>query len=150
MTDDTDRADIKVEISTDRARIDLAYCYGFIASSYWSGGRTRGEFDRSVEMSFPVGAFCDGQQVGFARVVSDQIAIAYVADVFVDPDFRRRGIAARMLDALHTHPELRRVKRWVLATDDMQPLYRQHGYEDLDDLMMMRVDENAQKRDPLR
>ncbi|HAY50145.1 MAG TPA: N-acetyltransferase, partial [Thalassospira sp.] len=79
-----------------------------------------------------------------------QIAIAYVADVFVDPDFRRRGIAARMLDALHTHPELRRVKRWVLATDDMQPLYRQHGYEDLDDLMMMRVDENAQKRDPLR
>lgn len=139
-----------IEISTDRTRIDLSYCYAFIAASYWSGGRTRGEFDRSVEMSFPVGAYCDGKQVGFARVVSDQIAIAYVADVFVDPGYRRRGIAAKMLDALHTHPELQRVKRWMLATHDMQPLYRQHGYEDLSDLMMMRVDEDAQKRGPLR
>jgi GNAT superfamily N-acetyltransferase len=139
-----------IEISTDRTRIDLLYCYAFIAASYWSGGRTRGEFDRSVEMSFPVGAYCDGKQVGFARVVSDQIAIAYVADVFVDPQYRRRGIAARMLEALHTHPELQRVKRWMLATHDMQPVYRRHGYEELNDLVMMRVDEEAQKRDPLR
>jgi GNAT superfamily N-acetyltransferase len=142
--------DKTIEISLDRSRIDLEYCYDFIAASYWSAGRTRGEFDRSVEMSFPVGAYCDGRQVGFARVVSDQIAIAYVADVFVDPDYRRMGIAAKMLDALHAHPELRRVKRWLLATADMQPLYRQHGYADLDDMMMMRLDEDARSRDPLR
>jgi len=142
--------DKTIEISLDRSRIDLAYCYDFIAASYWSGGRTRGEFDRSVEMSFPVGVYCDGRQVGFARVVSDQIAIAYVADVFVDPEYRRMGIAAKMLDALHAHPELQRVKRWLLATADMQPLYRQHGYADLDDMMMMRLDEDARNRDPLR
>ena len=141
---------ITVEISTERDRLDLAYCYDFIANSYWSAGRTRGEFDRSVELSFPVGAYCDGRQVGFARVVSDQIAIAYVADVFVDPEFRRLGIAAKLIDALHDHPELQRVKRWMLATHDMQPLYRQHGYADLDDKIMMRLDEYAQKRPPLR
>ena len=139
-----------VEISTDRNRLDLSYCYDFIANSYWSAGRTRGEFDRSVELSFPVGAYCDGRQVGFARVVSDQIAIAYVADVFVDPDFRRLGIASKLIDGLHAHPDLARVKRWMLATHDMQPLYRLHGYDDLNDLMMMRVDDQAQKRDPLR
>jgi GNAT superfamily N-acetyltransferase len=142
--------DKTIEISLDRSRVDLDYCYDFIAASYWAAGRTRGEFDRSVEMSFPVGAYCDGRQVGFARVVSDQIAIAYVADVFVDPDYRRMGIAAKMLDALHAHPELRRVKRWLLATADMQPLYRQHGYAELDDMMMMRVDDTARNRDPLR
>ncbi|MBS8275407.1 N-acetyltransferase [Thalassospira tepidiphila] len=142
--------DKTIEISMDRARLDLDYCYDFIAESYWSGGRTRGEFDRSVEMSFPVGAYCDGRQIGFARVVSDQIAIAYVADVFVDPEYRRMGIAAKMLDALHAHRELQRVKRWLLATADMQALYRLHGYADLDDMMMMRLDMDAQKRDPLR
>ena len=142
--------DKTIEISMDRARLDLDYCYDFIAASYWSGGRTRGEFDRSVEMSFPVGAYCDGRQIGFARVVSDQIAIAYVADVFVDPEYRRMGIAAKMLDALHAHRELQRVKRWLLATADMQALYRLHGYADLDDMMMMRLDMDAQKRDPLR
>ena len=139
-----------IEISLDRSWIDLAYCYDFIAASYWGNGRTRGEFDRSVEMSFPVGAYCDGRQVGFARVVSDQIAIAYVADVFVDPAFRRMGIAAKMLDALHSHPELQRVNRWILATADMQPLYRQHGYVDLDDKVMMRLDNTARSRNPLR
>ena len=142
--------DKTIEISMDRARLDLDYCYDFIAASYWSGGRTRGEFDRSVEMSFPVGAYCDGRQIGFARVVSDQIAIAYVADVFVDPEYRRMGIATKMLDALHAHRELQRVKRWLLATADMQALYRLHGYADLDDMMMMRLDMDAQKRDPLR
>lgn len=144
-----DRGDKVIEISADRARLDLDYCYDFIAQSYWAGGRTRGEFDRSVEMSFPIGAYCDGRQVGFARVVSDQIAIAYVADVFVDPAYRRLGIAANMLDALHALPDLGRVKRWLLATHDMQPLYRQHGYTDLDDVMMMRLNEDARNRDPL-
>ena len=142
--------DKTIEISMDRARLDLDYCYDFIAASYWSGGRTRGEFDRSVEMSFPVGAYCDGRQVGFARVVSDQIAISYVAEVFVAPEYRRMGIASMMLDALHAHRELQRVKRWLLATADMQALYRLHGYADLDDMMMMRLDMDAQKRDPLR
>lgn len=142
--------DSGVEISTDRSRLDFTYCYDVIANSYWGGGRTRGEFDKSVEMSVPVGAYCDGKQVGFARAVSDLIAIAYVADVFVDPAYRRRGIAAKMLNALHGHPDLQRVKRWLLATHDMQPLYRQHGYEDLDDVMMMRVDEAAPTRKPPR
>ncbi|OSQ50407.1 GNAT family N-acetyltransferase [Thalassospira alkalitolerans] len=139
-----------IDISCDRDRIDLAYCYDFVANSYWSRGRTRGEFDRSVDMSIPVGAYCDGRQVGFARVVTDFIAIAYVADVFVDPDYRRRGIAARMLSALHSHPDIARVKRWMLATHDMQPLYRQHGYRDLDDVIMMRLDDAASDCDPLR
>jgi len=45
---------------------------------------------------------------------------------------------------------LQRVKRWLLATADMQALYRLHGYADLDDMMMMRLDMDAQNRDPLR
>ena len=142
--------DKDVEISTDRSRLNLAYCYDVIANSYWGGGRTRGEFDKSVEMSVPVGAYCDGKQVGFARAASDFIAIAYVADVFVDPDYRRCGIGAKMIEALHGHADLQRVKRWLLATHDMQPLYRQHGYADLDDVMMMRVDDTALTRKPRR
>ncbi|OSQ28240.1 GNAT family N-acetyltransferase [Thalassospira sp. MCCC 1A03138] len=139
----------EIEISCDRGRLDLGYCYDFIANSYWSRGRSRGEFDRSVEMSVPVGAYCDGRQVGFARVVTDFIAIAYIADVFVDPDYRRRGIASMMLDALHGHPDIARVKRWMLATHDMQPVYRQHGYEDLNETIMMRLDAESDDREPL-
>lgn len=139
----------EIEISCDRARLDLAYCYDVIANSYWSRGRSRGEFDRSVEMSVPVSAYCDGRQVGFARVVTDFIAIAYIADVFVDPDYRRRGIASMMLDALHGHPDIARVKRWMLATHDMQPVYRQHGYEDLNETIMMRLDAESDDREPL-
>ncbi|MFH1806050.1 MAG: GNAT family N-acetyltransferase [Pseudomonadota bacterium] len=138
-----------IDISCDRDRVDLDYCYDCISNSYWSMGRSRREFEKSVAMSLPVGAFCDGRQVGFARVVTDYIAIAYVADVFVDAQYRRRGIASQMINALHDHPDMQRVRRWLLATRDMQPLYRQHGYADLGGLLMMRLEEDAPNRPPL-
>ncbi|OSQ37041.1 GNAT family N-acetyltransferase [Thalassospira mesophila] len=132
-----------VEISTDRGRIDMDYCYDFIARSYWAMNRSRAEFEKSLEKSLCVGAFCDGCQVGFARVVTDHISIAYVADVFVDDAYRRRGIALMLITALHDHPDMRRVKRWMLATRDMQPVYRRLGYVEIDDMMMMRLNPGA-------
>lgn len=139
-----------IEITCDRHRVDLDYCYGFIKDSYWAMNRSRGEFETSVEKSVCASAFCDGRQVGFARVVSDNISVAYIADVFVDEAYRRRGIAVKLVSALHDHPDMRRVRRWLLATRDMHPVYRKLGYVALDDKVMMRLDENAATRPPLR
>lgn len=140
----------QIDISCDQNRIDLDYCYGFIGQSYWSMNRSRAEFEKSVEKSLCAGAYCAGQQVGFARVVTDHISIAYIADVFVDEAFRRRGIAAELLNALHDHADMRRVKRWMLATRDMHAVYRTLGYREIDDLMMMRINEDAAMHPPLK
>ena len=47
-----------------------------------------------------VGAWAGDQLVGFARAVSDGFFRAYVEDVMVHPDHRRRGVAAAMLERL--------------------------------------------------
>lgn len=140
----------QVEISCDRSQVDLDYCFGFIGQSYWSMNRSRAEFEKSVEKSVCASAFCDGRQVGFARVVTDHISIAYVADVFVDDAYRRRGIAARLVNALHEHADMARVKRWMLATRDMHAVYRKLGYCEIDDMMMMRINEDAAMHPPLK
>ncbi|AUG54849.1 GNAT family N-acetyltransferase [Thalassospira marina] len=139
-----------VEITCERDRVDIDYCYGFIGAAYWAMNRSRGEFENAVAKSLCASAFCDGRQVGFARAVTDNIAVAYVADVFVDENYRRRGIALQLVSALHDHPEMNRVRRWLLATRDMQPIYRKLGYVELDDMMMMRIAEDAVNHPPLR
>ena len=139
-----------IEITCAQDRVDIDYCYGFIGQSYWAMNRTRGEFENAVQKSLCASAFCDGRQVGFARVVTDSVAVGYVADVFVDEHYRRRGIALKLVAALHDHPDMQRVRRWLLATRDMQPVYRKLGYVELDDTLMMRINAGAPTHSPLR
>jgi hypothetical protein len=61
------------EISTDPARINLDVIHGFLQSAYWCYGIPRRALERSIDHSLPFGLFGpDGEQVGFARVISDR------------------------------------------------------------------------------
>jgi len=68
------------------------------------------------------------EQVGFARVISDYATFAYLADVFVLPAHRGNGVARRMVEGLQAHPELQGLRRWILFTKDMQPVYAKLGW----------------------
>ena len=74
------------------------------------------------------GVYAPEGQVGFARVVSDRTTFAYLADVFVLPAHRGRGLSKRLMTAVTAHPELQGLRRWMLATADAHGLYRQHGF----------------------
>jgi N-acetylglutamate synthase-like GNAT family acetyltransferase len=119
------------EISTDRSRLDVGLIYDFLRSSYWAQGIPRSVVERSIQHSLCFGAFLDGRQVGFARVVTDFAAIAYVADVFVVPEHRGRGIAKLLVRAILEHPELQGLRRFLLATRDAHRLYAQLGFQPL-------------------
>ena len=75
------------EISTDPARLDVDVIHGFLQTSYWAAQRRRAVVERAVRNSLCFGAYSGGQQVGFARVVSDRAVFAYIMDVFVLPPF---------------------------------------------------------------
>jgi hypothetical protein len=70
-------------ISTERERLDLDVIHGFLVRSYWAEGRSRERVARSIERSLPFGLYHREAQVGFARVVTDDVVIAFLADVFV-------------------------------------------------------------------
>jgi predicted N-acetyltransferase YhbS len=108
------------ELDDDRSRVDIDEVHRFLSTeAYWAIGRSRETVERLVRDSARViGAYgADGSQAGFARVVTDAQAIAYLADVYVHPDHRGRGLGAALVrEAVVDGPHAN--VRWVLHTND--------------------------------
>lgn len=135
-------------LSTDPERLDLALIHGFLAESYWAKGIPREMVARSIANSLCFGIYSDGQQVAFARVISDFATYAYVADVFVLVPFRGRGLGKWMMESILQHPGLQRLRRWSLVTQDAHGLYAQFGFTALPrpERYMERYDEDVYQR----
>jgi GNAT superfamily N-acetyltransferase len=133
-------------ISTDRGRLDLAVIHGFLSRSYWASARSRERVALSIEQSWPFGLYHGDAQIGFARVVTDQVVLAFLADVFVLEAYRGRGLGRWLVEVVTGLPELRRVRRWLLGTRDAHGLYRQVGFtEPRAGLLMERADPDSDR-----
>ena len=119
----------ELRISTDFADIDFDVVHGFLsADAYWCPGIPRAVVERAAANSLCFSAWLDGRQVGFARVVSDRATFGYLADVFVLPAHRGQGISKALMAAVMAHPDLQKLRRFMLATADAHGLYAQHGF----------------------
>lgn len=117
-------------ISTDRSRLDLDVIHAFLSEeAYWSPGVSREVVERSIESSLNFGLYRGSEQVGFARVVTDRATFAWLADVFVLPEHRGARLGEWLVRTAVAHPELRRLRRWILATADAHELYARFGFE---------------------
>ena len=117
------------ELDDDRGRIDVDVVFRYLSGeSYCAAGRTRDVVERAIEGSARVvGLYHDGEQVGFARAVSDGVAMAYLADVFVLPEWQGRGLGTELVREVvdggpHAH------LKWLLHTRDAQAVYTRLGF----------------------
>lgn len=115
-------------VSDDPARLQLDVIHGFLTTSYWSPGVTRETVARAIAHSLPLGLYEGERQVGFARAITDRTTFAYLADVFVLPEWRGRGLSKFLLECMILHPDLQGLRRWVLRTRDAHGLYEQFGF----------------------
>lgn len=119
-------------ISTDDALLDIGIVHDFIANqSYWGQGRQIETVQRALDNSLNFGLYTSGQQIGFARVVTDFATFAWVADVFILEQHRGHGLSKWLMETILAHPELQQFRRWVLATKDAHDLYRKFGFNEL-------------------
>lgn len=118
-----------IQLDDDKARIDLAEVHRFLAEeAYWAKGRPRETVERLVrEASRVVGLYDGDRQIGFCRAFSDGLALAYLADVYVLPEYRGRGLGEELVREMVENGPLAHVK-WILHTEDMHPLYRKFGF----------------------
>jgi GNAT superfamily N-acetyltransferase len=77
------------------------------------------------------GIYLGGEQVGFARVITDKATFAYLADVYVLEAHRGQGLSRRLVEQIQAHPELQGLRRFLLATADAHGLYAQFGFKPL-------------------
>lgn len=115
-------------ITDSRDDLDIEVIHRFLRESYWAGGIPRAVVERSIANSLCFGLFLHGRQIGFARAITDHATFAYLADVFVLPDFRRRGLAAWLVTCIVGHPDLQGLRRIMLATADAHSLYLACGF----------------------
>jgi GNAT superfamily N-acetyltransferase len=117
------------ELDDDPARIDVDAVHRYLSEqSYWAAGRSREAVDQLVRHAARVvGLYQGGEQVGFARAVSDGVAVAYLADVYVLPAHRGQGLGVELVREMVERGPYARV-RWLLHTSDAHGLYARLGF----------------------
>ncbi|MGH8028570.1 MAG: GNAT family N-acetyltransferase [Arenimonas sp.] len=122
-----------MRISTDPADIDFAVVHGYLADeSYWCRGVPAATLRKAIEHSLCFSAFDDeGNQIGFARVVTDRATFAYLCDVFVLASARGAGVGKALVETVVAHADLQGLRRIALATRDAHALYARYGFAPL-------------------
>lgn len=115
-------------ISTDKAKIDLDAVHRFLAESYWAEGIPMETIRKAVDNSLCFAIYHKQKLIGFARVISDFATFAYLADVFVLPEERGKGLSKWLMKVIVEYPRLQGLRRFTLATRDAHNLYAQFGF----------------------
>ena len=138
-------------VSTDISKLDVNIIHKYLSEeSYWAKGIPKDVVEKAIRNSICFGLYHNAEQIGFARVVTDKATFAYVADVFVLPAHRGKGLSKWLMQTIQAHPELQNLRRWILTTKDAHSLYEQCGWtrvpEDYMYRFMMRQDADVYKK----
>ncbi|MBD2702733.1 GNAT family N-acetyltransferase [Spirosoma sp. BT702] len=121
-------------ISTDKAKLNLDVIHRFLSQeAYWSLNIPIDIVKRAIENAVCFGVYKGDEQVGFARVVTDFATFGYLADVFILPEHRGKGLSKQLMAFIMTYPPLQGLRRIMLVTKDAHGLYTQFGFKPVDE-----------------
>jgi GNAT superfamily N-acetyltransferase len=119
-------------ISSKTKDMDATVIHGYISRSYWAKNIPLPTMKKAIQNSLCFGVFTDsGNQIAFARMVTDSATFAYLADVFVLEEHRGKGISKWIMKNIIEHPNLQGIRRMALATSDAHGLYKEFGFKAL-------------------
>jgi GNAT superfamily N-acetyltransferase len=119
-------------IDINDERIDTDLVHRFLShESYWAKDRTLIEVNKSIENSLNFGVYKKDAMVGFARIVTDYVSFAYLADVFIVKEERGKGLGKNLINYILDYPSIKNTKRWMLGTMDAHELYRPYGFSEM-------------------
>jgi GNAT superfamily N-acetyltransferase len=133
-----------IEFSADPERLDRDRIHAWLAEeSYWAVGRPRATQDAAIDASWNFGVYDTdtGEQLAYARVVTDGVTFAWLCDVFVASEARGRGVGVALVEGVVAMLEPLGLTRIMLATGDAHGLYEKFGFRPLErpDDMMARL-----------
>ncbi|PWS29063.1 GNAT family N-acetyltransferase [Pedobacter yonginense] len=96
--------------------------------SYWAKNIPLETVKRSIENALCFGIYKGGEQVGFARWITDKATFAWLCDVYIEEEYRGLGLSKKLMALMIFHPDLQGLRRYQLATLDAHGLYEQFGF----------------------
>lgn len=124
-------------ISDDQTLIQPERVLDMLSKSYWAADRDIDTIRKSIKNSLCFGVYREGEQVGFARCVTDYATIYWLADVIIDERYRGIGLGKELVSAIHAHESIKDLSG-ILATRDAHGLYERHGFVIVDEKRYMR------------
>ncbi len=126
---------MEIHISTDRKLLDLSRIHEYISIvSYWGRGRTLNEVQKTIENSLCFGMYNESlEQLGFARVVTDQVVFGYIMDVIIFEPYQGIGFGTKLVDYVMNHEVVKKLKIIALKTKDAHNLYEKHEFKSIGD-----------------
>jgi GNAT superfamily N-acetyltransferase len=128
-----------IELDDDASRVDVDAVHDYLANeSYWAEGRPREVVERLVrEAQRVVGVYDGERQIGFARAFTDGVSLVYLADVYVLPEYRGRGLGVELVREIVENGPYADL-RWVLHTRDARTLYEKFQFGEPSELLLER------------
>ncbi len=116
-------------IRTELKNSDLEHIHHALRNTYWAQSRSFEENCTAFSNSL---AFILSDQndnvVGFARVITDHVIFAYLADVYIDNNYRGQGLGKFLIHHILQDSKVSKIKKLMLKTNDAQKLYAKFGF----------------------
>lgn len=121
-----------ISISTDKSKLQVENIHQFLTTTYWAKGRTLNQVKSTINNSLCYGVYLKGEQIGFARVVTDFTIFAYLMDVYILPDHQLQGYSKQLLKTITQDAKLKSCTTWLLKTSDAHDLYKKFDFTELE------------------
>ncbi len=132
------------KISDDKSLLSIDRICEFLARSYWAKERSSETIEMTIKNSICYGIYRNGEQIGFARAVTDRATMYWLADVFIDEKYRGQGLGKKLIQCIVESEELKKLVG-ILGTNDAHGLYEQYGFTKDPDRFMRRIPDKERK-----
>ncbi|WP_343463134.1 GNAT family N-acetyltransferase [Pantoea sp.] len=116
-------------ISTDNHKLDIPSVHHYLTRSTWAKGIDLETVVTSIANSLNFGLYSQEGQIGFARLITDYATFAYLCDVYVLEEHQGEGLGRWLMECVHRHPVIEKLRRVMLFTTTAPWLYEKFGYQ---------------------
>src|SRR5690554_5035322 len=124
-------------ISDDLNLLNYDIIYSFLSRSYWAKNRPKETVKKSMDNSVCIGVYHKNIQIGLARIVTDDVTIYWLCDVYIDENYRGKGIGKKLIESITISERFKNLMG-VLGTKDAQGLYEEYQFETKPENLMLR------------
>ena len=133
---------MEFQISTAKDKLDIQKVHEEVAATYWGKGRSMEETMMTIENSICFGMYNDkGEQMAYARILTDGLIFAYIMDVVVFDPNKGKGFGKKLMRHILDRKDVKKVNTVALKTTDAHHFYENLGFKRVgDSKMWMSID----------
>ncbi|MBT3320127.1 MAG: GNAT family N-acetyltransferase [Clostridia bacterium] len=114
-------------LTDDFEKMDVDKVCDMLMETYWAKRNTKDIMKKSFSKSICFSLFYNDEQIGFARVVSDEAVFSWICDVVVEEPYRGKGLGSWMMDCITNFDKISSTRQ-LLATRDAHGFYEKFGF----------------------